>query len=190
MRKTLSLKSHHQQSADHRTPDHRQWHQRECHGTHVGSGGRYWQTLRNEWLCTNDLVKSDIPVCSGKTVVEVDTHKVLLGLHEAPYLKDNEARAPLYRSSTRVHGTCVDDTLRRHGGTQRIAGEDDIGTSYNFELDVTDRLLTLQTRYPTPDELESLPTVWLTSAEPWDPTSLEAPDKLGPAFHGWNLRMI
>ena len=35
----------------------------------------------------NDLVKSDIPVCSGKTVVEVDKHKVLLGLHKAPYLK-------------------------------------------------------------------------------------------------------
>ena len=38
----------------------------------------------------NDLVKSDIPVCSGKTVVEVDKHKVLLGLHEAPYLKGNK----------------------------------------------------------------------------------------------------
>ena len=31
----------------------------------------------------NDLVKSDIPVCSGKTVVEVGTQRVLLGLHEA-----------------------------------------------------------------------------------------------------------
>ena len=38
----------------------------------------------------NDLVKSDIPVCSGKTVVKVDKHKVLLGLHEALYLKHNE----------------------------------------------------------------------------------------------------
>ena len=49
---------------------------------------------------------------------------------------------------------------------------------WDFELDVTDGLLTLPTRYPTPDELESFPTVWLTSDEPWDLTSLEAPDEL------------
>ena len=125
----------------------------------------------------NDLVKSDIPVCSGKTVIEVDKHKVLLGLHEAPYLKHNE-QGLLSTGQARKHGTCVDNTLCRHGGGQRIAGQDNNGTSYNFDLDVTDGLLTLQTRYPTPDELESLPTVWLTSAKPWDPTSLEAPDKL------------
>ena len=38
---------------------------------------------------THDLVKSDIPVCSSKTVIEVGTQKVLLGMHEALYLKNN-----------------------------------------------------------------------------------------------------
>ena len=37
----------------------------------------------------NDLVQSDIPVCSGKTVVEVGQQKVLLGMHKAPYLINN-----------------------------------------------------------------------------------------------------
>ena len=124
----------------------------------------------------NDLVKSDIPVCSGKTVVEVDKHKVLLGLHEAPYLKGNKHR--LSTGQACEYSTCVDDTLRCHGGGQRIVGHDNNGISYNFKLNVTDGLLTLQTQYPTQDELESLPTVWLTSTKPWDPTSLEAPDKL------------
>ena len=126
----------------------------------------------------NDLVKSDIPVCSGKTVVEVDNHKVLLGLHEAPYLKHNE-HGLLSTGQACEHGTCVDDTLRRHGGAQRIAGDmTTLGRHTTSTLDVTDGLLTLPTRYPTQDELETLPTVWLTSAEPWDPTSLEAPDEL------------
>ena len=123
----------------------------------------------------NDLVKSDIPVCSGKTVVEVDKHKVLLGLHEAPYLKHNEHG--LLSTQAREYSMWVDDTLCQHGDRQRIAGHDDHGTSYNFELDVTDGLLTLPTQYPTQDELESLPTVWLTSNNPWDPSSLEVPDK-------------
>ena len=53
-----------------------------------------------------------------------------------------------------------------------------MGPPSNFELDVTDGLLTLTTRYPTQDELKSLPTVWLTSDKPWDLSSLEVPDEL------------
>ena len=81
-------------------------------GTNVSVMGRTWAVVDNTGRrCemsgfVNDLVKSDIPVCSGKTVVEVDKHKVLLGLHEAPYLKDNEAWAPLYRSSTQTRHLC------------------------------------------------------------------------------------
>ena len=151
-------------------------------GTNVSVMGRTWAVVDDTGQrCkmsgfANDLVKSDIPVCSGKTVVEVGTQKVLLSLHEAPYLKHNE-HGLLSTGQAREYGTWVNDTLRRHGGGQRLAGQDDNGTSYNFNLNVTDGLLTLPTRYPTQEELESLPTVWLTSAEPWDPTSLEVPDE-------------
>ena len=125
----------------------------------------------------NDLIKSDIPVCSGKTVVEVDKQKVLLSLHEAPYLKHSN-HGLLSTGQACKYGTWVDDTLCQRGGGKRLAGEDGHGTSYNFELEVTNRLLTLPIRYPTQDELESLPTVWLMSADPWDPSSLEVSDKL------------
>ena len=128
--KTLSRKSHHQQSAatGHLIIDS---------GTNVSVMGRTWAVVDDTGKrCkmsgfANDLVKSDIPVCSGKTVVEVDNHKVLLGLHEAPYLKNNE-HGLLSTGQAREHGTCVDDTLRCHGGGQRIVGEDNTGTSYNF----------------------------------------------------------
>ena len=173
--RTLSLKSHHQQSAA-------TGHMIIDSGTNVSVMGCTWAVVEDTGRrCemsgfANDLVKSDIPMCSGKTVVKVDTQKVLLGFHKAPYLKHNK-HGLLSTGQACKYGTCVDNTLRRHGGGHRIAGQDNHGTSYNFELDVTDGLLTLQTRYPTQDERESLPTVWLTSAKPWDPTSLEAPDK-------------
>ena len=85
---TLSLQSHHQQSAatGHLIIDS---------GTNMSVMGRTWAVVDDtSRRCkmsgfANDLVKSDIPVCSGKTVVKVDKHKVLLGLHKAPYLKHN-----------------------------------------------------------------------------------------------------
>ena len=125
----------------------------------------------------NDLIKSDIPVCSGKTVVEGDKQKVLLRLHEALYLKHNN-HGLLSTRQAREYSMWVDNTLCWHSGGQQLTGQDGHGTSYNFELDVTNGLLTLSTRYPMQDELESLPTVWLTSPDPWDPSSLEVSNEL------------
>ena len=98
-------------------------------------------------------------------------------MHKALYLKNN-THGLLSTEQACEYGTWVDDTLHRHGGGQHIAGQDKHGTSYNFDLDVSDGLLTLNTRYPTQDDLESLPTVWLTSSDPWDPGSLEVTNKL------------
>ena len=56
-----------------------------------------------------------------------------------------------------------------------------------FDLDVTNRLLTLDTRCPTKDELELLLTVWLTSSDPWDPDSLAVTDKLVLPFTNGTL---
>ena len=87
--RTLSLKSHHQQSAT-------TGHLIIDSGTNVSVMGRTWAVVdETGQRCemsgfANDLVKSDIPVCSGKTVVEVGTQKVLISLHEALYLKHNE----------------------------------------------------------------------------------------------------
>ena len=72
---TLSLQSHHQQSA---LPGHLIIDS----GTNVSVMGRTSAVVDNTGRhCkmsgfANDLVKSDIPVCSGKTVVEVDKQKV------------------------------------------------------------------------------------------------------------------
>ena len=147
--KTLSLKSHHQQSAN-------TGHLIIDSGTNVSVMGRTWAVVDDTGRrCemsgfANDLVKSDIPVCSGKTVVEVDKHKVLLRLHEAPYLKDNEARAPLYRSrhANTAHVSMIHSVAMVVA--QRIAGEDDNGTSYNFKLDATDETVDFTDAVPNP----------------------------------------
>ena len=86
-------------------------------GTNVSVMGRKWAVVDDTGRrCemsgfANDLVKSDIPVCSGKTVVEVGIQQVLLGLHEAPYLKHNE-HGLLSTGQARKYGTWVDNTLR------------------------------------------------------------------------------
>ena len=173
---TLSLQLHNQQSTS-------QGHLIIDSGTNVSVLGCTWAMVDDTGQrCkmsgfANDLVKSDIPVCSGKTVVEVGKQKVLLGMHEASYLKHN-THGLLSTGQACEYGTWVNDTLCRHGGGQCIATQDEHGKSYNFDLDVSDGLLTLNTHYPTKDELESLPTVWLTSLHPWDPRSLEVTNKL------------
>ena len=124
----------------------------------------------------NDLIKTDILVCSGKTVVEVGTQKVLISMHKALYLKHN-IYGLLSMGQVQEVGTQVNDTIHRHGGGQCIASQKENRYSYNFDLDVTDGLLTLDTQYLTQDELKSLPTVCFTSSYPWDPDSLAVKDK-------------
>ena len=81
---------------------------------------------------------------------------MLLGLHEAPYLKHNK-HGLLSTGQAREHGTCVDDTLRRHGGGQRIAGHDNNGTPYNFDLDVTNGLFDFADPIPHPGQTGDTP---------------------------------
>ena len=87
---TLTLQSHKQQSTSN-------GHLIIDSGTNVSVLGCTvtWAVVDDTGQCcemsgfANDLVKSDIPVCNGKTVVEVGKQKVLLGMHKAPYLKNN-----------------------------------------------------------------------------------------------------
>ena len=130
----------------------------------------------------------DIPVCSGKTVVKVDKHKVLLGLHKAPYLKHNNHWLLSTGQARRVWYVGQQHPLPTRWRTTHCWSRWPWDLLQLCKLDVTDGLLTpTYSGTPTPDELESLPTVWLTSADPWDPSSLEVPDKLSLAFHGQNL---
>ena len=55
---TLSLLSPPSTECRNRPPDHWQRNQRECHGSHVGSGGQYWQACCKMSGFANDLVKS------------------------------------------------------------------------------------------------------------------------------------
>ena len=138
---TLSLQSHKQQSTSkgHLIIDSR---------INVSVLGCTWAVVDTGQHCemsgfANNLVKSDIPVCSSKTVVEVGTQKVLLGMHKAPYLRNN-THGLLSTGQAQEFGMLVDNTLCRYGGGQCVAGQDEHGYSYSFNLDVTDRLPTLQ----------------------------------------------
>jgi hypothetical protein len=78
----------------------------------------------------------------------------------------------------------VDDVLHRHGGTQQVCAVDIHGAEFAFPLVVQSGLMELNLRYPTQEEIDSLPVVWLTSdAEPWDPVVLDNTEtKVVPQF--------
>jgi len=108
------------------------------------------------------IEKSQVRIGSGVAVFESGNDKVLLGLHEAPYLPDNSISL-LSTSQARENGVWVDDVLSRHGGRQLIRATDAEGNPYDFPLELRSGLMELTLRYPTETERESLPIVWLTS---------------------------
>ena len=124
----------------------------------------------------NDLVKNDVPIGSGltKCVDERNGFEFLLGLHEAPYLGNNDGSL-LSTSQAREAGICVADVLRRHDGDQRlVAPVENREDMLDMELEVQDGLLNIKCQYPSDKDMEELPRVWLTGNEiPWDPAVLE-----------------
>eukprot|EP00957_Ditylum_brightwellii_P090202 6869841-Ditylum_brightwellii.AAC.1 len=68
---------------------------------------------------TNDLVKNNAHIGSGLThcVNKSNGFQFLLGIHEAPYLENNEG---LLLSTKQSHetGTWLADVLHHHGGDQ------------------------------------------------------------------------
>ena len=101
--------------------------------------------------------------------------KYLLGLHESPHLEHNK-HSLVSTGQSREHGVWIGDVLRRHGGDQRIVAKAEDGTAFDYDLGVENGLMDIKLTYPTDDEMETLPTVWLTSDQPWDPRVLDDED--------------
>ena len=98
-------------------------------GTNIGAMGRHFRvtayTGRHADMTgfANDLSKNGVPIASGLTKTITSTGQaVLIGMHEAAYLKNNEASL-ISTNQSREAGTWVDDVMKRHGGTQRIVGQ-------------------------------------------------------------------
>ena len=125
---------------------------------------------------SNDLTKVDVPIASGLTKTYSSTGQpFLLGMHESCYLQNNE-HSLLSTNQGREAGTWIDDVMKRHGGTERIVADVETwdGETMDVDLEVQDGLLKFGCVYPTDDEMETLPRVWLTSNEqPWDPSVLD-----------------
>ena len=82
--------------------------------------------------------------------------------------------------------------MKYHGGTQRIvaAVEGWDGETVDWEFEVKEGLLKFDLTYPTDDELESLPKVWLTNGErPWDPTVLDDDTVTIPSCYNTNKQV-
>jgi len=113
----------------------------------------------------NDLVKKNVPIGSGVTycVDKTTGFAFLLGLHEVPYLENNQGSL-LSTNQTRDAGIWLLGVLKRHGGNQRlVAPLENLEEMLDIQLEVKEGLLGVACRYPTKDEVELLPRVWLTS---------------------------
>ena len=156
-------------------------------GTNVSAMGRCFKMIEetgrfaNMTGFANDLVKNDVPIGSGltKCVDKKNGFEFLLGLHESPYLENNEGSL-LSTNQSREAGIWLADVLRRHGGDQRlVAPVEGREEMLDIELDVKDGLLAIDCAYPTEKELRELPRVWLTDNEvPWDPAVLESEENI------------
>ena len=151
-------------------------------GTNICAMGRHFRTIAysgryaNMTGFANDLEKHDVPIASGLTkVMDRWGQPCLLGMHEAAELKYNESSL-ISTNQSREAGTWIDDVMKRHGGTQTIVAQVEgwDNETREFDLEAESGLLKIECQYPTDDELNSLPRVWLTANEkPWDPDVLD-----------------
>jgi hypothetical protein len=148
-------------------------------GTNISLMGRAFRItgMSNRFadMCgfADELIKSNVQIGSGVSLYEHNGVKLLIGLHEAPYLENNNGSL-LSTGQARENGVWIDDVLKRHGGSQKLVATDESGTPVPIPFDATNGLFQIHLRYPTDDEVDSLPIVWLTSNEvPWDPTVLD-----------------
>ena len=146
--RTLSLKSLHQQSAatGHLIIDNKT--NVSVMGLHVG---QWWMILARRCEMSgfaNDLVKSDIPVCSGKTVVAgghpEGTTWTSRSSVSSNTTSTGSSQQDKLASTVRVSTILFVAMVVENASQVKTIN----GTSCNFELDVTDGLLTLPTRVP------------------------------------------
>eukprot|EP00957_Ditylum_brightwellii_P097703 7441100-Ditylum_brightwellii.AAC.1 len=126
----------------------RQWNKRECHG-------KILQNDRVDWKKSNGF-------------------QFLLGLHEAPYLENNEGLLLSTNQSCEA-GIWLADVIFCHGGDQRLVSPvENSEEVLDMDLQVKDDFLAIECSYPSNDDLCDLLRVWLTGNEvPWDPTILD-----------------
>ena len=123
----------------------------------------YSGRLANMTGFSNDLVKKNLPIGSGLTKCVTDTgFEFLLGLHESPYLKNDEGSL-LSTHQAREAGIYLCDTLKRHGGQQRLIAPIENSEEFvNLNLLPKDGLLSVECEFPSEDDITKLPRVWLT----------------------------
>ena len=158
-------------------------------GTNISLMGRAFRITtwsdRYADMCgfADELIKSNVRIGSGVAVYENNGNKLLIGLHEAPYLENN-AGSLLSTGQARENGVWINDVLKHHGGNQRLVAEDENGAMVAIPFGVKQGLFQIHLRYPTEDEVESLPIVWLTSNEvPWNPEVLDVAGELILPLH-------
>jgi hypothetical protein len=117
--------------------------------------------------------KKNLPICSAVTVVEMPNGKVLLKAHEGVRNKGSPISL-LLEYQTRDHGCVVDSVHRGHRkdwdgnyGTQSFRPTADI----IIPLSLRKALMTFPIREPTPEELEMLMPVEITSPNVWVPAA-------------------
>ena len=119
------------------------------------------------------LTKNNVRIGSGVSVYDNNGTKILIGLHEAPYLESNPGSL-LSTGQARENGVWINDILTRHGGEQRLCAQDENGTMIAIPFNAENGLFHIKLKFPTDNEIETLPIVWLTSNEsPWDPQVLD-----------------
>ena len=158
-------------------------------GTNISLMGRVFRVIQytNRYAdmmgFASGVAKKRVRIALGVAVyTNPEGLRTLIGLHEAPYLEHNTTSL-LSTGQAREHGVWVDDVLQRHGGKQMIMAHDIDGTPFTFALAINAGLFELELTYSSDDDVDTLPIVWLTSEDPWDPEVLDcASTKVIPAF--------
>ena len=87
------------------------------------------------------------------------------------YAKCNEMAGSIHsKVQLAAYGIDVDDKPKKAGGKQRIVCRNHGGTERIFSLFVDSGLCYLPQRYPTDEEMRTLPQQIMTSDQIWDPT--------------------
>ena len=111
-------------------------------------------------------VKKGYRLCTAVTALDTPSGTLLLGVREATLIPDSKIML-LSELQIRSHGVIVDSIPRRFGGSGTIKKDE---VTITFHL--THGLMTHAIRKPNPTEFENIDITWLTSASPWDPSSL------------------
>ena len=127
---------------------------------------------------TDGVIES--PLCTASAVVNVlgedgKTKDVILMMHQ--YAAKPDGNTIHSKVQLEHMGLVVDDTPIAHGGFQMVITRE----GYIIPLQVRDGLCYMKMRPPTDEELSSLPHVFMTSDDEWDPSAV---DNDGPDLEG------